>query len=110
MAHGADGIADLMRDAGTESPERRELRLLQPLGENAGVLQKNQDRSGILSAEWSEMRFDRAQAIRGHKRGRIRRHRVRTLSPGRKRAEQSGMNLTEQRTRNGAAISEHLGS
>ncbi len=42
VAHGADGIAYFMRDAGGKPAERRELALLHALGHEARVLEENQ--------------------------------------------------------------------
>ena len=42
VAHGADGIADFMRDAGGQPAERRELALLHALGQETRVFEENQ--------------------------------------------------------------------
>ena len=44
MAHRADRIADLVRDARAQPAERRELRLLHLLGDQARVLEEDQHR------------------------------------------------------------------
>ena len=46
VAHGADGIADFMRDARGKAAERSELALLHALRHEAGVFEKNQRRAG----------------------------------------------------------------
>ena len=75
VAHGADGIADLVRDAGRQAAEPRELGLLDLRGEQLGVFEEHDDRRGIRAAERGEMRLDHVAAIGRHEglRGRGRR-------------------------------------
>jgi hypothetical protein len=50
MAHCADRVADLVRDAGAQAPERCQFRLLHARVEDAGVLEKNQQRAIPIAA------------------------------------------------------------
>ena len=63
VAHGAHRIADLVRDARGQAPERGELRLLHLFLDERRVLEKDQHRRGIHAAERREMRPDHAPAI-----------------------------------------------
>ena len=65
VAHGADGIADLVRDAGGKSPEPRELGLLDLRGQQFGVFEEHDDRRRLGTAERGEMRLDHVAAVGG---------------------------------------------
>ncbi len=65
MAHGADRIANFMRDAGAQAPEGGELRLLHALRDQRGVFQEDQRRALAVLVECHEMRLHQAAAIRG---------------------------------------------
>ena len=60
MAHRTYRVADFMRDAGAKAPERCQFRLLYSRVENAGVLEKDQQRTAAVTvfAEWREVRSD----------------------------------------------------
>ena len=64
VAHCADWIADLVRDAGAEPAERGELRLLHAFGDQCRVLEEDQCRSAAFgSFERDEMRLHQAAAV-----------------------------------------------
>ena len=66
MAHGADRIADLVRDAGAQPAEGREFGLLDLLLDQARVLEEDQHRArGSDVAERREVRADHARAVGG---------------------------------------------
>ena len=58
MTHRANRVADFMRNAGAQPPQRRQFRLLDALIHQAGVFEENEHGSAPLSllAERSEMR------------------------------------------------------
>ena len=82
MAHGAQGIADLVRDARGQPAETGELGLLDFRGEQLGVFQEDDDRRRFAAAERCEVRLDHMAAIGRHERLRGRR-RVRGALPPR---------------------------
>ena len=73
VAHGAHGIADLVRDARGQPAERRELRLLDLGREQLGVFEEHDDRRGFRAAERREMRLDHVAAVGRDERVRRRR-------------------------------------
>ncbi len=68
VAHGADRVADLVRDARAQAPERRELRLLHLLGDEARVLEEDQHRSGAARAKRRKVRPDDPCPVGGTRR------------------------------------------
>ena len=88
VAHGADGIADLVRDAGGQPAERRELRLLDLRREQLGVLEEHDDRRGLGAAERREMRLDHVAAV-GRDEGLRRRGRRRRALRARSRVDRA---------------------
>ena len=65
VAHRADRIADLVRDAGAEPAERGELRLLDALGDQRRVLEEDQRRALAAAVERDEVRLHQAAAVGG---------------------------------------------
>ena len=63
VAHGADGIADLVRNARGQTSERGELALLHPLGHEAGVFEKDEGRRGRARTERREMWLDQSRPV-----------------------------------------------
>ncbi len=79
MAHRADRVTDLVRDARAQAAEGRQFRLLHPLVHDADVFQEHKHRSGArrVCAERREVRDDpqvvalgdqREFRVRGHHR------------------------------------------
>src|SRR5207249_2982241 len=85
VAHGAHGVANLVGDAGAQASEGRELGLLDLLGDEARVLEKNQHRRRARGAERGEVRPDHPPAVGGYEGwipGRRRSAAPTTLTPG----------------------------
>ena len=76
------GIADLVRDAGREAPQSRELGLLDLGGQQLGVLEEHDDGRGFGAAERGEVRLDDVAAIGGDEGVRGRGRRGSALAPG----------------------------
>ncbi|MCE3286373.1 MAG: hypothetical protein K0R70_2629, partial [Steroidobacteraceae bacterium] len=66
VAHRADRIADFVRDARAQPPERGELRLLCAFGDDARVLQEHQRGSAADLGQRDEVRPDRRAAVGAH--------------------------------------------
>ena len=64
VAHRADGVADLVGDAGAQASERGELRLLDLLGHLARVLEEDQHRPRPVLRQRHELRADHGAAVR----------------------------------------------
>ena len=73
VAHRADRIADLVRDARAEPAERRELRLLDALGDQRRVLEEDHDAAVAVAAERREVRLDVVVPSLPSERARVRR-------------------------------------
>ena len=58
VAHRAERIADLVRDAGAQAAERRELRLLDALGDQRRVLEEDHHAAAAAAAERREVRLN----------------------------------------------------
>ena len=100
MAHRADGIADLVRDARAQAAERGELRLLHLLRDEARVLEEHQHRRRIRAAERREVRPDDARAVGRDEASRCASgRRAVVLPPGLQQIEQARRGLAEQRAR-----------
>ena len=94
------GIADLVRDAGGEAAQRRELGLLDPRGQRAGVLEEDQHRRGLGGSERREVRLDAARPVGGGEgaRGCLRPGRGSALrAPGGQQVQQARGHLAQQR-------------
>src|SRR5579872_6685594 len=63
VAHGTDRITDLVRDAGAQPAQGRELRLLHFRRDEARVLQEDEHGRGRGGAERREMRADDLRAV-----------------------------------------------
>ena len=63
MAHRAHGIADLVGNAGAQSTQGGKLGLLYLFGQQAGVLQEHDDRSGAGASKGGEMCPDDTAAV-----------------------------------------------
>jgi hypothetical protein len=82
VAHGADRVADLVRDARGQPAEAGELGLLDLGGQQLGVLEEHDDRRGLAAAERGEMRLDHVAAVVGDEGVRRRGRRRGALPPG----------------------------
>ena len=63
VAHRADGIADLVRDARAQPSERGELRLLRAFGDDAGVLEEHEHGPAAGLRQRDEVRPDGRAAV-----------------------------------------------
>ena len=97
MAHRADRVADLVRDAGAEPAERRELRLLHALDDQRGVLEEYQRRPLAAAVERDEMRLDQAAAVGGEHGQRAELPVVGAPAPRVQQVQQARRDLAERR-------------
>ena len=95
MAHGADGIADFVSDAGGQPPERGELALLHAFGHETGVLEENQRGPGRDPAQRREVRLNHPGAV-GSDETRWGVIAALALPPGRQRVQQTGRYFADQ--------------
>ena len=111
VAHGADRVADLVRDAGGQPAQRRELRLLDAVRERAGVFQEDQHRRGFAApsgAKCGSMLRTPSAAVKvpaGASPGRA----SALAAPHRQQVQQARRDLAQQRAGNRDRIAEHLG-
>ncbi len=98
VAHRADRVSDLVGDARRQPAERRELGLLDALGDRAGVGEEGDHGTGAVAAERGEMRLELAAAVGGDQRGIGQRHTARA-PPALDVVEQPRRDLAEQRPR-----------
>src|SRR5579883_3144286 len=108
VAHRADGVADLVRDARGEPAEGGELRLLHLLGDDARILEEDEDRRGLYAAERREMRPDDPSAVVGHEGLRGVPGRSRVPAPALEEVQQPRGDLAEERAGIGGSIAEDL--
>jgi hypothetical protein len=101
VAHRADGVPDLVRDAGRQPAERGQLGLLHALGEPAGVLEEHDQRRGPAAAERREVGLDFPAAVGRDDRRILDRRAVRPPAPPLDVVEQARRDLAEQRPRAG---------
>ena len=99
VAHRADRVADLVRDAGAEPAERGELRLLHALDDQRRVLEEDQRRSLAAAVERHEVRLDQAAAVGGEQRQRAELPVVRVAAPRVEQVQQARRDLAERRAR-----------
>src|SRR5258708_12571567 len=93
VAHGANRVSDLVGDTCAQAAERRELRLLHLLREQARVFEKHEDGGWASDAERGEISADHAPAI-GRDECRVRGRKcpgaaTRALAPSLEKIEQS---------------------
>ncbi len=97
VAHRAHRVADLVRDARAQPPERGELRLLHALGHHAGVLEEHQHRPRPGLGQRHEMRADHGAAVGGDDLTRRVAPVVILLAPGLEQVQQARGDLAQQR-------------
>ncbi len=107
MTHGAHGVADFMRDAGGQAAESGQFALLHALGHEAGVLEEDQGRTGLETAQGREMGLYQAGAVGGHE---TRRRPLVAIAapPGAQRIEQARRDLADQSARHGLLVTQNL--
>ncbi len=66
VAHRTDRIANFVRDAGAEPAQCSQLRLLDLFGQQARVLEKDEDRRRSVGAQGREVCPDDTRAVRAH--------------------------------------------
>ena len=109
MAHGADRIADLVRDAGAEPAERGELRLLDRSASSVVSSRKITTPGAGFAAERREMRPDHARRRRPSMKASTATRRSCAGAGARSRADTAAAaRLRRAARRVGAAVAEHL--
>ena len=96
MAHGTDGIADFVGDAGAQSSEGGEFGLLDALGDQRRVFEKDQGRALVRFVERDKVGLHHIAAIGGHHGERAHLPIVGMAPPGPEQEQQSGRHFAQR--------------